>query len=74
MKIGDDVMSKELYDIMERESLTLDCERLRRFKNKSIDNIIDEFRNEFIDRYDYDLGIISVIYKFTEELKEKIHF
>lgn len=66
-------MSKELYDIMEKENLTLDCERLRQFRCKDINNTIDEFRNEFVSKYEDDLDVVSAIYKFTEALKERIH-
>lgn len=72
-------MCKELQDIIEREELILDSKKLTEYSNntKIFEQIINEFRYEFISRYndndDYSIEIITAVYKFTEELKKNLH-
>lgn len=72
------VVCKELQDIIEMEELILDGEKLTELNDmEDIDKIINEFRYEFISRYndndEYSVEIITAVYKFSEELKQKLH-
>ena len=72
-------MSMELQNIIDRDELTKDTMKLQEYNDrKDVEKIINEFRSEFISRYDddnsdYAIEIITAVFKFSEELKENLH-
>lgn len=63
-------MSKELYDIIEKEELLKDNKKLCQYNYKQdIYNIINNVRDELADTTN-NIGELTMIYKFAEILKK----